>query len=153
MRITEILSEQSILLGLECDEKEELLDKMIDLAYKTGKIKDKDKVRKEVWERENIMSTGVGRGIALPHAKTSQIESPTGALAVLSQPVDFASLDDKPVKYIFLLLGRENEVTVHLKLLGKISRLMNSDTFRNNLEKCKDGKEVIELFNNMEDVN
>ncbi len=151
MKISEILNTDSIMVDLNVESKKELLEQMIFLAEKSRKIIDRDEVRQEILEREKIMSTGVGKGIALPHAKTNSITDTIGAVAILSQPVDFNSIDDKPVSIVFLLLGMENNVGNHLRLLSKISRLMNNDSFRGNLLQCRTSNEVLELFIQFED--
>ncbi|MFH1050482.1 MAG: PTS sugar transporter subunit IIA [bacterium] len=151
MKISEILNIDSIKVDLKVESKRELLEQMIFLAERSMKIIDREEVKQEVLEREKIMSTGVGKGIALPHAKTNSITDTIGSLALLSQPVDFNSIDDKPVSIVFLLLGMENNVGNHLRLLSKISRLMNNDSFRGNLQQCKTSNEVLELFIQYED--
>jgi mannitol/fructose-specific phosphotransferase system IIA component (Ntr-type) len=114
-------------------------------------MKDKEKVRAAILERERIMSTGVGRGVAVPHGKCDGVSDTVTAFAVTDKPVDFKSLDGQPVQLIFLLVGRENSVGAHLKLLSRISRLMSSDGFRNKLIAANSPAEVIELFRKEEE--
>jgi len=151
MKITEILNIDSIKIDLKVESKRELLDQMIVLAEKSNKILDREIVKQEVFEREKIMSTGVGKGIALPHAKTNAIKDPVGSLALLNEPVEYSSIDDKPVSIVFLLIGMENHVGNNLRLLSRISRLMNNDSFRGNLQQCNSAKEVMDLFEQFED--
>ncbi len=150
MKISEIINIESIKTNLKVENKEELLDILISLADKSGKIKDKAEARREVFERENIMSTGVGKGIALPHAKTNSVSDSVGGLVTLKKPIDFDSLDGKPVKIAFLLLGMESNVGTHLRLLSKISRMMNDEDFKSELLKRENAKEVIDLFRKYE---
>ena len=151
MKISEILNVESIKIDLRADSKKELLEEMIKLAEKSNNIVNREAVRDEVFEREKIMSTGVGKGFALPHAKTNAITNTIGALALLSEPVEFNSIDDKPVSIVFLLLGMEKNIGNHLRLLSKISRLMNNESFKGNLIKCKTSLEIKELFEQFED--
>lgn len=151
MKITDILHVDSIKVGLVAANKDELLEMMIDLAEKSGKITDKVLASKEVFNREKLMSTGVGKGIALPHAKTNAVDGSIGALAVLNKPIDFESLDGEPVNIVFLLIGKENNVGNHLRLLSKVSRLMNNDSFRAQLLHCKDMYSVWEFFRKVEE--
>jgi len=153
MKISDILNVNSIKVNIHVDNKDDLLEIMVFLAEKSGKIIDRDEAKHEVFEREKIMSTGVGKGIALPHAKTNAITDTVGALVTLSEPVDYDALDNKPVNIVFLLLGLESNVGNHLILLSKISRLMNNDSFRGQLLECKKSDEVIELFNKYESDN
>ena len=133
MKISDILTEEVIATHLPGNTKEEVLDNIIELAAHSPNMKDKEKVRAAILERERIMSTGVGRGVAVPHGKCDGVSDTVTAFAVTDKPVDFKSLDGQPVQLMFLLVGRENSVGAHLKLLSRISRLMSSDGFRNKL--------------------
>lgn len=152
MKITEILNSESIKIGLKVESKRELLNQMVFLAERSKKILDREEVLAEVIEREKIMSTGVGKGIALPHAKTNAVLENIAALAILDEPIDFNSIDDTPVHIVFLLLGTENNVGNHLRLLSRASRLMNNDDFRENLLKCKTPYEIKTLFEEQENI-
>ncbi len=151
MRITDIITKNSIAVNLIADSKEDLLEKMLLLAAKSGRINDNTLALKEIKEREKIMSTGVGKGIALPHAKTNAVSESVGSLAFLAEPIDYDSFDGEPVNIVFMLLGRENNVGIHLRLLSKISRLMNNDSFKIQLLDCGTNEEVVDLFNKMEE--
>jgi fructose PTS system EIIBC or EIIC component len=150
MRITDILNINSIKVNIVLETKDELLRKLVNLASASGNILDKKAVISEVLDRENIMSTGVGKGIALPHAKTNAIKGAIGALCVLKEPLDYNSLDEKPVRIAFLLLGEENNVGGHLRLLSMISRMMNNDGFRDRLLKAKTSQEALDCFYDFE---
>jgi PTS system fructose-specific IIC component len=151
MKITDILNKDLIKIKMIADSKDDLLNKMMVLAENSGKIIDSEDARSEVFERESIMSTGVGKGIALPHAKTNSISSTVGALAIMKEPMDYDALDGNPVNIVFLLLGTENNVGNHLRLLSKISRLMNNDTFRAHLTQAQSTEEIMDLFVKAED--
>ncbi len=146
MKITDILNIESTAIDIKVESKSDLLDKMIELAAKSDKIKNLDEARREIFEREKILSTGVGKGIALPHAKTDAITEITCSVAVLNPPVDYESLDGNPVDICFLLLGRENDVGNHLRLLSKISRYLNQAAFRSKLKECINPQQIIDLF-------
>jgi mannitol/fructose-specific phosphotransferase system IIA component (Ntr-type) len=107
---------------------------------------DKEKVRKAIFEREEIMSTGVGNGFAIPHGKTEAVSDIVAAFAVTAQPIDYQSLDEKPVRLVFLLVGKDNLVGPHIKLLSRISRLMNKEEFRRRLLDLKSPREILEAF-------
>jgi fructose-specific phosphotransferase system IIA component len=134
----EIININSIKIGLTAKTKDDLLKEMVDLAGNSNKIRDKEKALKEIMHREEIMSTGIGFGVALPHAKTNVVEDTIVAVGVLTEPIDFQSLDNVPVNIVFLLLGRENNVGLHLKLLSRISHLMNDSEFKEKLIAAKD---------------
>jgi mannitol/fructose-specific phosphotransferase system IIA component (Ntr-type) len=99
---------------------------------------------------EKIMSTGVGNGFAIPHGKTDAVADIVAAFGITAQPIPYQSLDEKPVRLVFLLVGKDNLVGPHIKLLSRISRLMNKEEFRNKLLETKSPQEIIETFRNEE---
>jgi len=152
MKISDILSEKIIKTDMECADKDDAINKMIDLASKSGLMLDVEKVRECVFEREKLVSTGVGKGFAIPHGKTDEIKDIVAAFAVLKDPIDFDSIDLEPVKFIFLIVGKESLLNAHIKLLSRISRLMNKDEFREKLEEAKSSEEVMKLFKEEEQI-
>lgn len=146
MKIGDILTEDMVLTNLEGSTKNEIIDAMIDLIGKSPKVMDKEKVRKSIFEREEIMSTGVGNGFAIPHGKTDAVSDIVAAFAVTAEPIDYQSLDEKPVRLVFLLVGKDNMVGPHIKLLSRISRLMNKEEFRNRLIEMKTPREILDTF-------
>lgn len=146
MKISDILTENLVVIGLEGDSKDEIINSMIDVVSASPKVLDKDKVREAILEREKIMSTGVGNGFAIPHGKTEAVSDIVAAFAVTANPIDYHSLDEKPVRLVFLLVGKDNMVGPHIKLLSRISRLMNKEEFRKRLLELKSSKEVLDMF-------
>ncbi len=146
MKISELLTTDLISVGMDPKDKNESINDMIDLANKSGKILNIDKVRESVFEREKLVSTGVGKGFAIPHGKTDEISDVTASFAILKTPIDFDSIDSEPVKFIFLLVGKDSLLNTHIKLLSRISRMMNNDKFRDKLEDAKSPADVLELF-------
>jgi fructose-specific phosphotransferase system IIA component len=146
MKISDILTENLVATGLPGNTKTEVIDAMIDLVASSPKVIDKEKVRKAIFEREEIMSTGVGNGFAIPHGKTEAVSDIVAAFAVTAQPIDYQSLDEKPVRLVFLLVGKDNLVGPHIKLLSRISRLMNKEEFRRRLLDLKSPREILEAF-------
>ncbi len=151
MKITEVISKSTIAIGLDATSKQDLLEKMTELVSLSGKVRNKSAVLKHIIDREKVMSTGIGKNISLPHAKLPSIDEPVGAIAVLKKPIDFQSLDGEPISICFLLLGIENNVGLHLRLLSKISRLLNNDAFRANVINCKTAGELFSLFEQAEE--
>jgi fructose PTS system EIIBC or EIIC component len=146
MKIGDILTEDMVITGLEGNTKEEIIEAMIDLVGKSPKVLDRSKVRDAIFEREEIMSTGVGNGFAIPHGKTDAVSDIVAAFAVTAEPIDYQSLDEKPVRLVFLLVGKDNMVGPHIKLLSRISRLMNKEEFRNQLIELKSAREILDTF-------
>jgi fructose-specific phosphotransferase system IIA component len=146
MRISDIRTEDLVVTGLAGETKDEILDAMIGLVATSPRVLDREKVRAAIFEREKIMSTGVGNGFAIPHGKTDAVSDIVAAFAVTEVPIDYDSLDEKPVRLVFLLVGKENLVGPHIKLLSRISRLMNKEEFRNRLLESKSPREILDLF-------
>jgi len=92
------------------------------------------------------MSTGVGSGFAIPHGKTDAVQDIVAAFAITEQPIDYQSLDDQPVRIVFLLVGKDNSVGPHIKLLSRISRLMNKEEFRKKLIEANSPSEILQIF-------
>ncbi len=146
MKIVDLLNEQVVRTKLPGSSKNDVINAIIDLASSQDRVLDKEKVREAIFEREKIMSTGVGAGFAIPHAKSDAVSDIVAAFAVTAQPIDYQSLDDQPVRIVFLLVGRENMVGPHIKLLSRISRLMNNEEFRKRLLEADTPKDVLEIF-------
>jgi fructose-specific phosphotransferase system IIA component len=146
MKISDILTEDVLEIRLAAKDKTEAINKMVDLASKSKKIINLENVRAVVFEREKLVSTGVGKGFAIPHGKSDDISDIVAAFAILSEPIDFDSIDSEKVQYIFLLVGKDSMLNMHIKLLSRISRLMNKDEFRNSLLEAKSKTELLQIF-------
>jgi len=150
MKITDILNEDNVRVNLPGTTKEEILNAMIDLAAQSSHVTDKEKMRTAIFEREKIMSTGVGSGFAIPHGKTDAVSNIVAAFATTENAIDYQSLDEQPVRLIFLLVGRDTMVGPHIKLLSRISRLMNKEDFRKKLLGASDVAGMLQIFKDEE---
>jgi fructose-specific phosphotransferase system IIA component len=126
--------------------KGEIIDQMIEVISNSPKVLDIEKVRTAIFDREKIMSTGVGNGFAIPHGKTDAVTDVVAAFAVTAKNIDYESLDEQPVRLVFLLVGKDSMVGPHIKLLSRISRLMNKEDFRAKLLTADSPKAVMEVF-------
>jgi len=151
MNIHTLLDESTILANFEVDNKKELLNSLIDLLKPEVNKEQLKEIRKAVFEREDIMSTGVGKGLAIPHGKAKKIEKNHASFALLKEPVAYESVDEEPVRIVFLLVGPDSRNNIHIKLLSRISRLMNSTEFRNKLMKCETPAEIHKVFKDEEE--
>lgn len=150
MHIHSLLDTSTILVNVEVDSKKELIDTLVDVLK--AKVDDSvlENIRNSVFEREAIMSTGVGKQLAIPHGKCSSINENLASFAILDEPIDYDSIDDQPVKMVFLMVGPDTKNIVHIKLLSRISRLMNSESFREKLLECSTSKEIYDTFQSEE---
>lgn len=146
MKITSILTEDLIKVKIPGESKDDVINAIIDLAEKSQKIKDIDKVRQAIFEREKIMSTGVGKGFAIPHGKTDAVSDIVAAFGVTENPIDYQSLDHEPVRLLFLLIGKDSLVGAHIKLLSRISRLMNKEELRTRLLNAETSAEILSIL-------
>ncbi len=146
MDITSYINASTIAVNLKVNDKTELIEALIKLAEKSGKITDISQVRNAIFEREKLMSTGIGDGIAIPHAKSNAVSDTICSIAILQNPVDFDSVDNIPVEVAFLLIGREHNVGSHLRLLSKISRFLCDESKLKLMKQCKTPEDVVRLF-------
>lgn len=146
IKFSDLLQPESICLNIVAKDKEDALNQIIAVVAKTAAVSNPQELSNVIFEREKLMSTGIGNGVALPHGKTNVVSGSVAALATLSEPIDFDSLDDKPVSIILLLVGTEGNVSMHLRLLSRISRMVGSEQFRSSLLAAKSIEEVVDLF-------
>jgi fructose-specific phosphotransferase system IIA component len=146
MKLKDLLSEDVIRIPLKNTEKDKIIEEMVSILDDAHKLTDREAVLKAVMEREKVMSTGMGDGVAIPHAKTDAVKGLVAAFGITNQPVDFESIDGKPVRMVFLLVGPANQTGPHLKALSRISRLMHREDFRENLALARDRSQVIKAI-------
>ncbi len=152
IKISDILDPSCIELNLQLKDKTSALEHMVEILARNGKVKDVRALETVILEREKLMSTGIGNGVALPHGKTNVVDRSMAALATLSNPIDFDALDDKPVSIILLLVGTESNVGVHLRLLSRISRMVGSEHFRSQLLAARSIEDAHALLTSHEEV-
>lgn len=151
MRITDLLDKKSILLDATPKTKKEALDQIVELMEKSGKIRDLEAYRKQVYLREEESTTGIGEGIAIPHGKCDAVERPGLAAMVIQDGVDFQALDDEPVTLIFLIAAPNTEDNVHLDVLSKLSVLMMDEEFSKSLREAKTVEEFMAIIDKADD--
>ena len=150
MDLKDLLTAEVIKIPLDGDEKYQIIEEMVDILDAAGRIENRDMVLNAVMERERVMSTGMGDGVAIPHAKTDGVTELVAAFGVTKQDIDFQSIDEKPVRIIFLLAGPTGLTGPHLKALSRISRLMHRKEFRDKLAGVRSTEEVIEAISHEE---
>ncbi len=146
MKVLDLLNKKCIVADLQGQNKEDVINELINLFKDDERVIELEKVRDAVLEREKIMSTGVGKGFAIPHGKTNAVTDILAAFGKTTRPIEYDSLDGHPVYLVFLLVGKDNLVSKHIKLLSRISRMMNKDEFREKLIQAKTSEEILEIF-------
>ncbi len=146
MKVHELLDTKNILTEFKSENKEDVINELIDLLDGDERVIDLEEIRKCVFEREEKMSTGVGKGFAIPHGKTNAVSDILAAFGKSETPIEYNSLDGEPVHLVFLLIGKENLLAKHIKLLSRISRMMNNEEFRNKLVESDSQETILKLF-------
>jgi len=144
--INQLLDPERVRIGLPGTSKSEVIDALVDVLAGEDAIDDLAAVRSAVFDREEKMSTGVGKGLGLPHAKTPAVTQTVAAFATTEEPVDFGAVDDVPVRLLLLLVGPEEHKSQHVKILGRISRLVSRDALRERLVEADTPETVIEAL-------
>ena len=132
MEMTDLLTPDSVIDGLKVTSKKQVLQDLSERAAKLTGL-DTREVLDTILARERLGTTGVGQGIAIPHGRMENLDKIYGLFARLNKPVDFDSLDEKPVDLVFMLLAPDGAGADHLKALAKISRLLRNKTICNKL--------------------
>ncbi|MEI6756434.1 MAG: PTS sugar transporter subunit IIA [Chlorobium sp.] len=146
MKIEGLLSEKYIVLNLELASKRQVIEKMLSIVADHDGVNDIGKLQEDVFKREQDMSTGIGKKIALPHAKSAGVSQPVLAFATLRKEINFDSIDNEPVNIVFLLATPEEMLAEHLKLLGRITRIAGREDVRQKLIHSTSSAEVLALF-------
>jgi len=142
----DFLDERAILPDLQATDKEDVLNELLDSLVGIGVIKDKQRMFDVLLAREELGSTGIGNGIAIPHGKCEGIKKMTAALGLSKKGVDFNALDGEPVYIFFLLVAPQDSAGPHLKALATISRLLKDRFFRDALKQAPDKKTILEVI-------
>lgn len=142
MRIVDLLSRESILLGAAPKSKTEAIDLLIDLQVKGGKIADREEYKKGILAREAMSSTAVGEGIAIPHAKSEAVKAPSLAAMTVPGGVDYQAMDDEPSNLLFMIAAPNNG-DVHLEVLSRLMTLLMDEDFRAKLLAAADAGEFL----------
>ena len=150
MKIADLLAKESIDLQAKVGSKTEALEHLVALMAKSGKLADEAEYKRCVLAREEEGSTGIGEGIAIPHAKTNAVKAPGLAAMIVSEGVDFASLDDQPAKLFFMIAAPDTEDNVHLDVLSRLSTLLMDEEFTTALYAAKSPKEFLSVIDKFE---
>ena len=130
MRLTEILKPANIKLPLNAKTKTEAIGELVDVLGASGEVTDSKKVLDSVLERESTRTTGIGNGLGIPHGKCNGVNHLVMAIGRPATPIDFQSIDGRPVNLIWLLASPPDQTGPHIHALARISRLMTIERFR-----------------------
>ena len=150
--IADYIKVNTIDLNLESKNKSAIIKELYNNLKKTNLIKDEELGLNDIFAREEMGSTGIGRKIALPHAKTKAVDELIATFGISRNGIDYESLDNENVNIFFMFLCPEDKTQEYLKVLARISRLIRKDRFIDNLLKAGSNKEIIEIIRD-EEIN
>lgn len=142
MKLSDLITADCIKVPLSARDKYEAMEELVDLLLAAGKISETGKLLKAVLDREATRSTGIGQGLAIPHGKCNGLTGLVGAIGKPAEPIDFQSVDGKPVNFIVLLGSPIDQTGPHIQALAHISRLMTAETFRKKIAEAQDIEQV-----------
>jgi len=145
--LSELLSPDRIKIPLDSLDKPGILWEMSSLLARVSGFPDKEgEIHGAVLEREAVLSTGIGGGVAIPHGKSSALDSLVLVAGTTREPVDFEALDDRPVRLILMLVGPASAAGLHVKTLSRISRLLRHEAFRDELVEANDSHTFLRML-------
>ncbi|MBW8014557.1 MAG: PTS sugar transporter subunit IIA [Planctomycetes bacterium] len=150
MILTQILQPTCVKVPLDSNDKDSAITELVDMLAAASQIEDRDTVLEAVLIREQTRSTGIGSGIAIPHGKCRGVKELVMAIGIAKEPIEFDSIDQKPVSIIILLASPTDKTGPHIQALARISRLMLDDKFKEQLLTAKSAENVYDLINKKE---
>ena len=152
MLLAELLSADRIRVPLSARTKDAVLEELVELAARDHEAGVRAAILAAVRERESVLSTGIGSGVAIPHGKTPVVDQLIVAAGIAGAPVEFDALDGQPVELFFLLIGPESASGAHVKTLSRISRLLRREPLRTALRGAKSAEEFLGIVRSSEAV-
>lgn len=152
MNLTEILKPTCVKVPLEALDKRGAIFELVDTLAKSGRVLDAESLKQAVWTREQTRTTGIGHGLAIPHGKCASVAGLAMAIGKPASPLEFAAIDQKPVRLIVLLASPPDKTSDHIQALAKISRLMADADFREQLYNATSADELYSMLASREHV-
>ncbi|MEW6525115.1 MAG: PTS sugar transporter subunit IIA [Spirochaetota bacterium] len=152
MVLTDYLNKKTILINPSVKDRWELIESMLDVAIKNKAVKSeyRETIKKTLFEREKSMSTGIGKGVAIPHCSCPYVDDVVMIMALSKKGINFDSIDNMPVHIAILLIVPKDKISQHIKTLANIAKLMSDDTLREALSGAKDAQDIIKILKEYE---
>jgi len=150
MKLSNLIEEDLMNFDLQSAGKEDVINELVELAARSKLVRDKDLLLQEVLKREKLVTTGVGWGVAFPHAKTKAMKGIVIAFGRSTDGVDFGAMDGKPVHLFFMIAAPEDTIGAHLNVMARLSFLMKSPDNRERLQAAKNPGEVMEILDSVD---
>lgn len=150
MKLSKFCDENLIAFDLKATSKEEVIEELVDLASGSPLVKDRDDLLKDIIHRENMVTTGIGYGVAFPHAKTKATKGIVISFGRSEQGIDFEAMDKKPVHVFFLIAAPEDAIGAHLNVMARLSYIMKSEENRQKLMTVNSPGELLTILDSVE---
>jgi fructose-specific phosphotransferase system IIA component len=149
MKLSKLCDESLISFNLEATTKNEVIEELVDLVASSDMVRESDTLLKDIKAREELVTTGVGYGVAFPHAKTKSVKGIIIAFGRTKEGIDFDAMDHKPVHLFFLIAAPEDAIGAHLNVMARLSYLMKSEENRSKLLRASSPGDVLALMDNV----
>jgi mannitol/fructose-specific phosphotransferase system IIA component (Ntr-type) len=146
MKLTDYLTSKNIKIGIKGRDKEEIIEELIGIAESVAPGLNRGEAVGGLMKRESIGSTGVGKGVAIPHTGVKNCSKILPVIALAEEGVNYESLDGDPVRLFFMILYPENQIRMQLKFLARVSRLLRNEELRNSLLECSTPEEMMDVL-------
>jgi mannitol/fructose-specific phosphotransferase system IIA component (Ntr-type) len=150
MRLRDLLDGATVKVPMVSIEKDEAIEELVDVLVRAGRISDREGVIEALTARERQQTTGIGSGIAVPHAKHESIGELTAALGISRDGIEFDSIDDKPVRVVFLIMARVDDPGPHIQALAEIARLLQIPGFYRKMTEAESVADLLALIESEE---
>ena len=139
----------NLVMFLDTSSRDETLHEIVHKIFLAGKLEEEEDFYQAILSREEIVSTGIGMGVAIPHAKLPSFDRFFVALAVLQKPIDWQAIDGTPVRLVFMIGGPDDRQTEYLQILSALTKAIKNEERRKKLLTLQDSQAMIELFHNI----
>jgi len=150
MKLTDYITIKNIRIGIKNEGKTAIIEELLGIAASLSPDLDIDAALKGLLHRENIGSTGIGKGVAIPHAGIKNCTRILPVIGISKNGLDYNSLDGNPVRIFFLILYPEQQIKMQLKFLARVSRLLRNGNLRDSLLQCSSPEDVMDVLNKYE---
>ena len=145
-KVAEYIKAETVELDLESKNKNAVIKELFENIKKNGQIKNEELALEDLYARENMGSTGIGKNVAVPHAKTDAVDELTVTIGISKNGIEYEAIDDENVNIFFMFLCPKDQAQEYLRILARISRLVKEDKFRESLMKAKTKEEIVEII-------
>ncbi len=145
INISSYLNEELVLF-LDANNREDVLKSLVDILNNRGKLKDKEAFFEAVLAREKLVSTGIGMGVAIPHAKLASYDDFFIAIGIVSKGVEWEALDQAPVRIVFMIGGPDDKQTEYLQILSRLTFALKDESRRKKMLQLSSERQIVALF-------